>query len=95
MICGLDTRARASSRQPQYQIARSSSRPSAPGGLVRSALRARAAVIAEDAYQAGEIGVMELIDAHRADLAAQREAIQRARAARDSLIELQFLGGEL
>jgi len=53
------------------------------------------AAIAEDAYQAGEIGVMELIDAHRADLAAQREAIQRARAARDSLIELQFLGGEL
>jgi len=52
------------------------------------------ASIAESAYAAGEIGVMELIDAHRADLAAQREAIERAQSARESFIELQFLRGE-
>ena len=51
--------------------------------------------IAESAYAAGEIGVMELIDAHRTDLAAQREAIERAHAARESFIELQFLGESL
>lgn len=51
--------------------------------------------VAESAYAAGEIGVMELIDAHRADLAAQREAIERAHAARQSFIELQFLGETL
>ena len=53
------------------------------------------ASIAESAYAVGEIGVMELIDAHRADLAAQREAIERAHAARESFIELQFLGDTL
>jgi len=52
------------------------------------------ASIAESAYAAGELGVMELIDAHRADLAAQREAIARAQAARESFIELQFLRGD-
>jgi outer membrane protein, heavy metal efflux system len=50
--------------------------------------------IAERAYAEGEIGVMELIDAHRADLAAQREAIARAHAARESYIELQMLRGD-
>lgn len=50
--------------------------------------------IAESAYAEGELGVMELIDAHRADLAAQREAIARARAARESYIELQMLRGD-
>lgn len=49
---------------------------------------------AEKAYTAGEIGVMELIDAHRADLAAQRQAIERAKAARESYIELQMLRGD-
>lgn len=49
--------------------------------------------IAERAYAEGEIGVMELIDAHRADLAAQREAIAHAHGARESWIELQTLGG--
>lgn len=50
--------------------------------------------IAESAYAEGEIGVMELIDAHRADLAAQREAIARAHAARESYVELQMLRGD-
>jgi hypothetical protein len=40
---GRAIRAVASPRQPQYQIASSSSRPSAPGGLVNCPLRASAA----------------------------------------------------
>lgn len=51
------------------------------------------AAIAESAYAEGEIGVMELVDAHRTDLAAQREAIARSHAARKSYIELQILRG--
>lgn len=51
--------------------------------------------IAESAYTAGEIIVMELIDAHRADLAAQRQAISHARAAREAWIDLQMLRGDL
>lgn len=50
-------------------------------------------IIAESAYAEGEIGVMELIDAHRADLAAALEAQARAQAARESYIELQMLRG--
>lgn len=50
--------------------------------------------IAESAYAEGEIGVMELIDAHRADLAAALEANARAQAARESYIELQMLRGD-
>jgi outer membrane protein TolC len=50
--------------------------------------------IAEAAYGEGEISVMELIDAHRADLAAQRQAVARAQAARESYIELQMLRGD-
>ena len=53
------------------------------------------AAIAESAYAEGEIGVMELVDAHRTDLAAQREAIARSHAARESYIELQSLRGNL
>lgn len=52
------------------------------------------AAIAESAYAAGEIGVMELIDAHRTELAAHRESVDRALAARDAYIELQLLRGE-
>ena len=51
------------------------------------------AAIAESAYAEGEIGVMELIDAHRTDLAVQREATARSHAARESYIELQLLRG--
>jgi outer membrane protein TolC len=51
-------------------------------------------IIAESAYAEGEIGVMELIDAHRADLAAALEANARAQAARESYIELQMLRGD-
>jgi outer membrane protein, heavy metal efflux system len=50
--------------------------------------------IAEAAYEAGEIGVTELIDAHRTELAVAREHIERARLARESYIELQYIGGE-
>lgn len=53
------------------------------------------AAIAESAYAAGEIGVMELIDAHRTELAARQEAITRALAARKAYIELQLLKGDL
>jgi len=52
------------------------------------------AEIAESAYGAGEIGVLELIDAHRTELAASRERIRRALAARQSHIELQLMRGE-
>lgn len=49
--------------------------------------------IAEAAYAAGEIGVAELIDAHRSELTVARERIERSRLARESYIELQYLGG--
>ena len=49
--------------------------------------------IAETAYQAGELSVTELIDAHRTELAVAREHVHSARAARESYIELQYLGG--
>lgn len=48
--------------------------------------------IAEAAYAAGEIGVAELIDAHRSGLTVARERIERSRLARESYIELQYLG---
>lgn len=53
------------------------------------------AAIAESAYVAGEIGIMELIDAHRTELAFRQEAIARALAAREAYIELQLLTGHL
>lgn len=52
------------------------------------------AEIAESAYRAGEIGVLELIDAHRTELSASRERVRRALAARQSHIELQLMRGE-
>ncbi len=51
--------------------------------------------IAEAAYAADEIDVMALIDAHRTELAIEREAISLARAARAAYIQLQYLSGEL
>ncbi|MFU8896249.1 MAG: TolC family protein [Gammaproteobacteria bacterium] len=48
--------------------------------------------MAEAAYEAGEIGMAELIDAHRTELTVARERIERARLARESYIELQHLG---
>jgi outer membrane protein, heavy metal efflux system len=51
-------------------------------------------VIAEAAYEAGEISVAELIDAHRTGLTVARQGIERARLARESYIELQYLGGK-
>lgn len=52
------------------------------------------AEIAESAYSAGEIGVLELIDAHRTELAARQEGVRRALAARQAHIELQLMRGE-
>lgn len=52
------------------------------------------ASIAERAYDAGEISVLELIDAHRTELASRREAIRRAHAARESYISLQMMRGD-
>jgi outer membrane protein, heavy metal efflux system len=49
--------------------------------------------IAEAAYKAGEISVAELIDAHRTELTVSRERIERSRLARESYIELQYVGG--
>jgi outer membrane protein, heavy metal efflux system len=49
--------------------------------------------IAEAAYEAGEISVAELIDAHRTELTVARERIERSRLARESYIELQYVGG--
>ncbi len=51
--------------------------------------------IAEAAYAADEIDVMALIDAHRTELAIEREATALARAARAAYIQLQYLSGEL
>lgn len=52
------------------------------------------APIAESAYEAGEIGVMELIDAHRTELAAHEAALARSLSAREAWIEWQLLKGE-
>lgn len=50
--------------------------------------------IAESAYDAGEIGVMELIDAHRADLQIQTDYVSRALEARAAYIRLQLIRGQ-
>lgn len=50
--------------------------------------------IAEGAYQAGEISVLELIDAHRTELVAKQDATRWALLARKSYIELQRMRGE-
>ncbi len=47
--------------------------------------------IAEAAYDAGEIDVMALIDAHRTELAVANEITALARAARTAYIQLQYL----
>lgn len=52
------------------------------------------AAISERSYAAGEIGVMELIDAYRTELAAHRESVERALAARHAYIQLQILSGD-
>lgn len=50
--------------------------------------------IAESAYDAGEIGVMELIDAHRADLQIQTDYVSRALEAREAYIQFQLIRGQ-
>jgi outer membrane protein, heavy metal efflux system len=52
------------------------------------------AAIAEAAYEAGEIGMTELIDAHRSELALRRESIERALDARKAYVEWQLLTGD-
>ena len=62
--------------------------------LAEIAGEASLAEMAEGAYAAGEIGVLELIDAHRTELNAHRDQIRRALAARYAKIELRLLKGE-
>lgn len=50
--------------------------------------------IAESSYAAGELSVRELIDAHRSELSAQREALQQELDARTRYIQLKLLTGE-
>lgn len=50
--------------------------------------------MAELAYRAGEISVMELLDAHRTTLNVQQEMLRRSLAARQAYIHWQTLTGE-
>lgn len=50
--------------------------------------------IAEVSYRAGELGVIELLDAYRSDLAATEQFIESALKARQAYINLQFFRGE-
>lgn len=50
--------------------------------------------IAESSYSAGELSVTELIDAHRSELDARREALQRKLEARNTYIQLKLLTGD-
>ncbi|WP_341938955.1 TolC family protein [Marinimicrobium sp. C2-29] len=47
--------------------------------------------IAESSYAAGELSIAELIDAHRSELDARREALQRELEARRTYIQLNLL----
>lgn len=49
--------------------------------------------IAESAYRAGELGILELLDAYRGQLDARLRALEMARAARTSWIELMRTAG--
>lgn len=50
--------------------------------------------IAESSYAAGELSVTDLIDAHRSELDARRETLQRELEARTTYIQLELLRGE-
>lgn len=50
--------------------------------------------MAEAAFKAGEINVMELIDAYRTEIAGRQERINRSLAARHAYIQWQTLTGE-
>ena len=50
--------------------------------------------LAEASYQAGELGVMELLDAYQADLEASEQYINTALQARLAYIQIQHLNGE-
>lgn len=50
--------------------------------------------IAEASYQAGELSVMELVDAYRTELDTRLQYIDSARAARTTFIQLQQLEGQ-
>jgi cobalt-zinc-cadmium efflux system outer membrane protein len=49
--------------------------------------------IAESAYRAGELGILELLDAYRGQLEARLRALEMARATRDSYIKLLHAAG--
>ena len=51
--------------------------------------------IADAAYQEGEYGILELLDAHRVTLGAQTRLLELSAAARRAAIELdRVIGGE-
>lgn len=50
--------------------------------------------MAEANYQAGEVTIMELVDAYRAELDTRQQYIDSARSARATFIELQQLEGQ-
>ena len=50
--------------------------------------------LAESSYEAGELGVMELLDAWRTELETRLQYLDTARAARATLIQLQNLEGQ-
>lgn len=50
--------------------------------------------LAEASYQAGEVTIMELVDAYRAELDTRQQYIDSARSARATFIELQQLEGQ-
>ncbi|MFB6260789.1 MAG: TolC family protein, partial [Thiohalorhabdaceae bacterium] len=51
--------------------------------------------IAESAYRAGELGILELLDAYRGQLDARLRALAMARAARSSWIDLARTAGDV
>jgi len=71
-------------------------------GLIAAAIEARRGVeeeatqiigIAESAYEGGELGVLELLDAYRAAYAAEIQALELASEARLAYIELDLMTG--
>lgn len=50
--------------------------------------------LAEASYQAGELGIMQLLDAYQSDLQTTEQSIAAALEARLAYIQLQFLQGE-
>lgn len=102
-------RASASAKSARLTLARSRLRADLEGTLVEFRTRRGAALaleeqfesggeslseIADASYQAGELDVMGLIDAHEAELDLRLESIELSHAARQAAIEFQRLTGD-